>query len=272
MQVRKLTLKSDRVRVVEWIRSGAPTKEGVSLYASLFPDPSFLVKLKKDPEGNREELYKAFCEMLDITFQRFEQIVNEYYGKQKPTNTGGTETGTRSIDQKNTRSNAGIEQTQNTRKRSFRSEWTYLSDPTCPPQLKALAADKISCWERYTEAHRRLFDCSSVEECYQVAHTLIENFKENRQIFEELEYYKQHGAVLGKHRIFDQYKRFDELRGKKPIELFKLYNDTLPHRIWRIQSEIKKGDKPHLNGEREQRLNEVRAELAEVKRLLGIDG
>ena len=77
---------------------------------------------------------------------------------------------------------------------------------------------------------------------------------------------------MGNHRIFDQYKRFDEFRGKKPIELFKLYNDTLPHRIWRIQSEIKKGDKPHLNGEREQRLNEVQSELAEVKRLLGVDG
>lgn len=231
MQVRKLTLKNDRVRVVEWIRSGAPTKEGVSLYASLFPDPVFLAKLKKDPEGNREELYKAFCEMLDITYQRFEQIVNEWHGKQKPSNSGSTEAGAGSNGQENKRSNAGIEQTQNTRKRSFRSEWPYLSNPTCPPQLKALAADKISCWERYTEAHKQLFDCSSLDECYQVAHTLIENFKENRQIHEELDYYKQHGTVLGLHRIFEQYKRFDELRGLKPIELFKLYNDTLPHRI-----------------------------------------
>ena len=270
MQVRKLTLKNDRVRVVGWMRSGAPTKEGVSLYASLFPDPVFLAKLKKDPEGNREELYLTFCAMLDITYQRFEQIVNEWHAKEKH------------IPKRTERSNEAKQQgagslpskveTKRNSSRSFRNDWPFLSRPECPPQLKALAADKISCWERYTEAHKQLFDCSSVEECYQVAYTLIENFKENRQIFEELDYYKQHKSVLGLHRIFGQFKRFDELRGKKPIELFKLYNDTLPHRIWRINSEIKKGDKPHLNGEREQRLAEVQAELAEVKRLLGVDG
>lgn len=267
MQIRKLTLKEDRVKVVGWMRSGAPTKEGVSLYASLFPDPYLMAKFKKDPEGNREELYLTFCAMMDITYQRFEQIVNEWHGKQKISPaTGSAENGKRKervSDEKR------IEYSH--RNRSFRNEWPFLSRPECPPQLKALAADKISSWERYAEAHKQLFDCSSVDECYQVAHTLIENFKENRQIFEELEYYKQHESVLGLHRIFGQFKRFDELKGKKPIELFKLYNDTLPHRIWRIESEIKKGNKPHLNGEREQRLNEVKTELAEVKRLLGID-
>lgn len=267
MQVRKLTLKNDRVRVVEWIRGGAPTKEGVSLYASLFPDPVFLAKLKKDPDGNREELYKAFCEMLDITYQRFEQIVNEHHGKQKSSpNPGST-----GIGKTESKKEIEVRIGKDRNKHSFRNDWPFLSRPDCPPQLKALAADKISCWERYTEAHRRLFDCSSVEECYQVAHELIENFKENRQIFEELEYYKKHNSVLGVHRIFGQYKRFDELKGKNVIELVTLYQKTLPHRIWRIESEIKKGDKPHLQGEREARLKEVQAELAEVKRLLGIN-
>ncbi|MBV5313806.1 MAG: hypothetical protein JZU47_10955 [Prolixibacteraceae bacterium] len=271
MQVRKLTLKGDRVKVVNWIRSGAPLKEGIPLYASLFPDAGFLAELKKNPDDNREKLYLTFCDMMDITYQRFEQIVNEWHAKQKSTNTGSTATQPGSNGQENKRSNAGTEQTQNTRKRSFRSEWPYLSDPTCPPQLKALAADKISCWERYTEAHKNLFDCSSLDECYQVAKILIDNYKENRQIYEELDYYKQHGAVLGQHRVFDQYKRFDELKGKNVIELVQLYNKTLPHRIWRIENEMKKGDKPHLNSDREARLRDVQAELAEVKRILGIN-
>lgn len=261
MQVRKLTFKEDRVRVVSWIRSGAPLKEGVSLYASLFPDPDFLFALKKSPETNREKLYQVICEMMDITIEKFEQIVNEHHGKR--------------IEKPEAGSQKSEEKTRNpkseNRNRSFRNEWPFLSRPECPPQLKALAADKISCWERYTEAHRRLFDCASLDECYQVAHELIENFKENRQIYEELEYYKQHHSIFGKHRIFGQYKRFDELKGKNVIELVSLYQKTLPHRIWRIESEIKKGDKPHLQGEREARLKEVQAELAEVKRLLGIN-
>lgn len=272
MQVRKLTLKNDRVKVVGWIRSGAPLEDGVALYASLFPDAGFLAELKINPEVNREKLYFTFCDMMDITWNKFQTIVNEYHGKHKLSNAGSTATRAGSNAQEDKSSNARNEQIQSTRKRSFRSEWPYLSDPTCPPQLKALAADKISCWERYTEAHKQLFDCSSVDECYQVAHALIENFKENRQIHEELDYYKQHGSILGQHHIFDQYRRFDELKGKNVIELVGLYQNTLPHKIWRIESEIRKGDKPHLNGDREVRLRDVQAELAEVKRILGING
>lgn len=269
MQVRKLTLKDDRVKVVIWIRSGAPIKPGVALYASLFPDAGFLAELKKNPELNREKLYMTFCDMMDITYQRFEQIVNEHNGKRSQKPEAGSQKPDIGIRESE---NSNEERNQIRRNRSFRNEWHFLSRPECPPQLKALAADKISCWERYTDAHKQLFDCSSLEECYQVAFTLIENFKENRQIHEELEYYKQHGNVLGEHRIFEQYKRFDELKGKNVIELVGLYQKTLPHKIWRIESEIRKGDKPHLNGEREQRLNEVKAELAEVKRILGING
>jgi hypothetical protein len=101
---------------------------------------------------------------------------------------------------------------------------------------------------------------------------VVENYLENRLIYEELEYYGKNGSILGKHRIFDQYKKYQRLRGYNVIELVKLHEKTLPHRIWRIESEIKKGDKPHLTGERQKRLQEVQAELAEVKRLLNTNG
>lgn len=270
MQVRKLTLKGDRVKVVNWIRGGAPLKEGVTLYASMFPDPGFLAELKKHTEQNRKKLYLTFCDMMDITWNKFQTIVNENYGKRsKETGDRRPETEVRSKE----RGDNNEERPQIKRHhRSFRNDWPFLSRPECPPQLKALAADKISCWERYTEAHKQLFDCSSVEECYQVAHALVENYKENRQIHDELDYYKQHGNILGVHSIFGQYRRFDELKGKNVIELVTLCQKTLPHKIWRIESEMKKSDKPHLNGDRERRLRDVQAELAEVKRILGING
>lgn len=271
MQVRKITSKEDRVKVVDWIRSGAPLKKGVSLYASLPHDPILLSALSKNPKQNAERLIDDICMLMDITRNKFQQIINNHNGKQNPTNTGNKGAGIKSNTGEHKRA-GGQSKTIYQTNRSFRNEWPFLSRPECPPELKALAADKISSWERYTEAHKKLFDCSTLEECYQVAHSIIENFKENRLIYEELEYYKQHGTILGKHRIWNQYKRFEGLRGLNIIELVKLHENTLPHRIWRIESEIKKGDKPHLLGEREKRLNEVKAELAEVKRILGIHG
>lgn len=268
MSVRKITSKTDRVKVVNWIRSGAPLKDGALLYASLPYDPALLIAFKENPRLYAERLINDICNLMDISRTKFQSIINQYHGteqiKKPDPGSQGPVGQTKRVNQ-----STGPEKIS--RQRSFRSQWPFLARPECPPQLKALAADKISAWERYTEAHRKLFDCSSLEECYQVAHELIENVKENRLIYEELDYYRQHGTPLGKHPVWTQFKRFENLRDKNIIELVRMYEKTLPHRIWRIESEIKKGDKPHLQGEREQRLKEVQAELAEVKRILGIN-
>jgi len=263
MPVRKITDKQTRVRVVNWIRNGAPIKEGVPLYASLPYTPGLLANLKRNPDRYADSLKSEICTLLGITRHKFETIIKQYHGT-KYREEKRTES-TRAHVEKET----AIE-IQPDRRRSFRNEFPFLSKPECPPELKALAADKISCWERYTEAHKQLFDCSTLEECQQVAHALVENYKENRLIYEELRHYQETGSILGKHRIWRHYEKYKSLRGKNVIELVKLHEKTLPHRIWRIESEIKKGDKPHLKGERVKRLNEVKAELAEVKRLLGM--
>lgn len=250
--------KEQRVKLVSWIRQGAPIKEGVHIYASLPNKPRLMAALDRNPGKYRELLKLEICGMLGITLARFNQIIKENATKQPPS----------SCVQENGKE-ARIEKV-NPPKRSFRAQFPFLSRPGCPPELKALSADKITAWENYTAGHEKLFDCSSLEECYQVAFDVVENYIENRLIYEELEYYGKHGNILGKHRIFDQYKKYERLRGYNVIELVKLHEKTLPHRIWRIESEIKKGDKPHLLGERQKRLQEVQSELAEVKRLLGI--
>lgn len=275
MPVRTLKNKADRVKVVRWIRSGAPLHEGVLLYASLMPDPKLLSALKRNPSANAETMNMDFCMMMGITKEKFHSIIKEYHGKTSKNSKYPNADSSHSRVRRNERRIRNLDEKRHenqSTKRSFRSEWPFLSRPECPPQLKALAADKISAWERYTAAHKKLFDCSTLEECHEVAHSLIEDFKENRMIHDELEYYKQHGATLGQHPIWKQYDRFKSLNGMNVIELVRLHDKTLPHRIWRIESELKKGDKPHLQGEREQRLKEVQAELAEVKRILGIHG
>lgn len=250
--------KEQRVKAVAWIRKGAPLKEGVRLYSTLPKKPRLQAALERNPAKHQELLNLEICELLGITLARFNQIIKEYGTKPQPI-----------ARPKENGQKARIEKADPP-KRSFRSEFPFLSRANCPPELKALAADKITAWEKYTAAHEKLFDCSSIDECYETAFEVVENYLENRLIYQELEYYGQHGAILGKHRVFDQYRKFAEIRGKSVIELVKLHENTLPHRIWRIENEIKKGDKPHLLGERQKRLEEVRAELADVKRMLGI--
>ena len=160
------------------------------------------------------------------------------------------------------------EQEQNTTpRRRFRDDFPYLRDPDCPPELKILAADKITAHERYIQAHDHLFDCTTLDECYQTARSAIENFQENRDIFAELDYYREHHAVLGKHRIFDHLRQLRKLRGLNIVALL-AEQRRLRLAIWRINDEIRKGTKPHLLTQREQRRLQKEDLLREVDNLI----
>jgi len=241
------------------MRSGAPLSEGVSLYASVPHNPRLLTVLQKNPEAYEKELVLDLCKLLGITYSKYETIKNKFHGTKKI-----TVDAPRDIHQQTKRENRIPK-----RSGSFRKDWSFLSRPDCPPELKALAADKITSWQIYRQKHEELYDCSSIEECADVAHELIKNFKENRLIHDEFEHFEKTGKILGLHPVFNHYKRFEKLRGLNVIDLIK-EQERVKHRIWRINSELEKGNKPHLKAKRENSLKEAESELAEINRMLGV--
>lgn len=149
----------------------------------------------------------------------------------------------------------------------FRNEWPFLKEPSCPPELKILAADKITAYHNYVAGHEELFACETLEECFFTAKKVIENYRQNRKILSEFTYYKEHHSCLGKHPIFASLKRISSLRKMSIVALLKKQKN-LQGAIWRIRSEISKGNKPHLLDEREARLKAKEMELTEVTRLI----
>lgn len=149
----------------------------------------------------------------------------------------------------------------------FRDMWPFLSMPDCPPELKILAANKITAYHNYASAHEKLFDCNNQGEQFSTVKVLVENYIENTDITREFTYYREHGHCLGKHRIF---KEMDALRGLRRLSAIDLmeYKSKLENNIWRTTDLLKKKDKPHLQVEREQRLQRQKNELAEVDRLI----
>ncbi|MBQ7622262.1 MAG: hypothetical protein IJS66_00800 [Bacteroidales bacterium] len=152
--------------------------------------------------------------------------------------------------------------------RGFRERWPFLSDPACPMELKALAADKITAYHAYCAAHEKLFDCVTSEECFETAKKVIENYSENRLIEAEFAYYREHGSILGKHPVFRHSRKMDSYRKMGIIALVEEQR-RLKGAIWRIESEIRKGDKPHLLSERQRRLAEKQKELDLVTGMIG---
>lgn len=148
----------------------------------------------------------------------------------------------------------------------LRKEFPFLGRKNCPDQLKILVADKITAYEDYVKGHEALYD---PEKILKVSGPTVEAFLNNRDIFAELNHYKETGQLLGKHPIFAQGSRIEEIRKMSVPELVKL-KDSLTNNIDRTKKKIKDDPKHKETKNRKARVKEQEKELAEVKQLLKI--
>ncbi len=87
----------------------------------------------------------------------------------------------------------------------FREKYTFLQEEGCPDELKILVADMFTALARYKEAHAAIQQAGDNADAATVAaecEKAVESYIENRAIWDELDYYKEHGQILGKHPIF----------------------------------------------------------------------
>ena len=141
-----------------------------------------------------------------------------------------------------------------------------MNDPGTPPELEALVTRKFTCYYQYKQRHKKLFSATN-DECTEVAAELIDAYIENRVIYDELEYYRVSGKVLGKHPIFRQFTRNKEINSMSAKELCH-EQKKLINNIWRVNNEMKKEDKPHLYAARKVKLEQYERDLALINKLL----
>ena len=213
--------------VISWLRAGAEANAGIQLFSQYSNNTRLAALIRIDPVRYLPVLKEKLCQMAGVTYT--EQV-------EPP-------------------------------KRAFRDDFPFLRDENCPVELKILATDKITAYHKYTSAHNQLFHCMSLDECYNRGREVIDNFIENRAIYDELNHYRECGMVLGKHRIFGHLNRVRELKKLSIVELLKMQTQ-LKNTIWRINSEIGKNNKPNLLTERQHRLREKTILLSEVDKLI----
>lgn len=153
--------------------------------------------------------------------------------------------------------------------RRLRDDYPFLSRADCPAELKILVSDRITLYHTYSSLYPQLRTCDSVEACADVAGRLLEAYLDNRQITAELDYYRDHGTVLGRHPVFAAQRRLRELASMSVVDLFGR-KDKVERNIWRVKSEMRRADKPHLDSQRRERLKAYETELAQIRQLLGI--
>lgn len=151
--------------------------------------------------------------------------------------------------------------------RSFREDWPFLSRPDCPPELKILAADKITAWINFAREHEKLFDCVTPEQCLEHAKNCVFYYQQNRKIFSEFAHYQDTGHVLGKHPVFGEVRRSHEMLSAGPIELMRRQHN-LRAAISRLKRQMETGGRPDLDAGRAELLAAKERELAEVEKIL----
>lgn len=153
------------------------------------------------------------------------------------------------------------------RSKSLREEWPFLDDPDCPPELKILAADKITALRNFAREHERLSSCDSLEACLETARKCVFFYCQNRKILSEFAYYKEHGAVLGKHPIFEEYARRQELVDMGILDLERR-RSNLRDAIWRLEKQLRMGERPDLAERRQELVETKRRELAVITKMI----
>lgn len=219
-----------REEIINWMRAGCDISTGVALYSRYGDNVRFKLLLSQDPQPHIAKLRLLLSRIAGVKSTDYSGAVRE------------------------------IERDR------FRQMYPFLADRSCPIELKALAADKITTYWQCVDLHEQLFLCHRNEDCRDTAALLVQTFIEDRLIKRELEYYKQHHGVLGEHPVFAEQRKINDIRKMSLRELLRK-EKQLRDNIWRIQAELKKGDKPHLLHERERRLEEKKRELELVVRL-----
>ena len=119
------------------------------------------------------------------------------------------------------------------------------------------------------EAHANLFNPKSSEDFSLQTKLVIDNYKANRLIFEELNHYKLDQTRLGKHPVFDWFKRVQQIRSMKVADLFRIQQNTL-NMLGKARRLIVKEPHSHNTNNRLERIVILEKELKEITQLLNL--
>lgn len=103
----------------------------------------------------------------------------------------------------------------------FREKYTFLNSPDCPDVLKVLVADMFTAYANYKAAHARLQVLGDADAATAAAdcETVVTEYLKNREIWDELEYYRENGAILGKAAKFREMEAVEDLSKISDVDL-----------------------------------------------------
>ena len=126
-----------------------------------------------------------------------------------------------------------------------------------------------AAYDAYKAGHESLFSAKTNDQVYDQARLTVENYLNNRLIWDELNYFKKNNQILGHHPIFSWMHRVDEIRRLKIGDLVNL-KIRLENNLVRNRAAVRRSPNHPETGKRKDRIAQMQHELSEVNRLLNI--
>lgn len=141
---------------------------------------------------------------------------------------------------------------------SFREKYKFLNSPDCPDVLKVLVADMFMAFDNYKAAYARLQELPDDEAVAAMAdcEKVVTEYLKNREIWDELEYYRENGAILGKAAKFREMEQAEDYSKLSEIDLMKKLQSAAAN-----ESKHRKT----VNAAKEKGESNERAEAAQVR-------
>lgn len=188
-----------------------PTLNGKTAKAIIFDDP------KEDNEAALKELADSFGvtvdELVSPDFQERVLAMDENADRIEEL-----------IDQLDAARSKYAETPEPVKKMiRFREKYPFLNSPDCPDVLKVLVADMFTSYDNYKSAHARLQVLADDEAAAAVAdcEKVVTEYLKNREIWDELEYYRENGVILGKAAKFREMEAAEDYTQLSEIDLMK---------------------------------------------------
>lgn len=111
---------------------------------------------------------------------------------------------------------------------SFRDNFPFLREKSCPDELKILVSEMFTSYDNYRSAHQELVaspDNTEQQQTFVLCKTIITEYLNNRSIWDELEHYKASGTILGTHPLFADKKAKEQISTLSDMDLIKKLNN-----------------------------------------------
>lgn len=189
-------------------RAPAPQLDGKTVDAVIFDDP-------KDNEAALVELAESFGVTVD-------ELVGPEFQERVAAMDENEEKIEELTEQLETARSRYAEAPEPVRKMiRFREKYPFLNAPDCPDVLKILVADMFTAYGEYKAAHARLQTLGDADAATAAAdcEKVVTEYLKNREIWDELEYYRENGTILGKAAKFREAQAVEDLAALPDVEL-----------------------------------------------------